>query len=189
MDNDIIQLSAGTVVDLSVCKLTKHQVEWLQKLASQSSFNGLLEPDFNQTRASGPFVCTWLSGTRRHQCLVGRYRTMPWPQRGQFAQLQAQTMSHNWKPQLFKAVGTYSFKDRPNDFGALRELFETSWQDLLEAWNTRTDTDNEFAFPHKCLEMAKDMIILGNLAFAEELTNRYDAMSEEVRAHHGTEPV
>jgi len=184
VDNDIIQLSAGTTVDLSVCKLTPHQIEWLQKLASHPSFNGLLEPDFDQTRASGSFVCTWLSGTRRHQALVGRYRTMPWPQRGQLAQLQAKTMSHNWKPQLFKAVGTYSFKDRPNDFPSLREDFETRWQELMTAWDNRTDMTVEFAFPHKCLALAKDMIILGNLAFAQELTNRYDALSEEMRASH-----
>lgn len=180
MDNDIIQLSAGTEVDLSVCKLTPHQVEWLQKLASQSTFNGLLEPDFNQTRASGPFVCTWLSGTRRHQCLVGRYRTMPWPQRGQFAQLQAQNMSHNWKPLIFKAVGTYSFKDRPNDNDSLREEFEVAWAELLKAWDER-DQSKDFSFPHRVLRMARDMIVLGNLAFAEELTKRYDSMSEEVR--------
>lgn len=181
MDNDIIQLSAGTLVDLSVCKLTKHQVEWLQKLASSGTFNGLLEPDFNKTRASGPFVCTWLSGDRRHQALVGRYRTMPWPQNGQFRQLQAVTMSHNWKPQLFKAVGTYAFKDRPNDFEILREQFETDWQKLLEAWDNRADRTKEFAFPHKCLSLAKDMIILGNLAFAEELTNHYDDITAEAR--------
>lgn len=174
MDNDIIQLSASTMVDLSVCKLTAHQIEFLRKIAAKPAFAGLLEPDFTKTRASGPFVCTWLEGTRRHQALIGRYRTLPWPQRGQLAQLQVQ-MTTKWKPKLFAATGMYAFKDRSNDHDELRDSMKTQWQGLLEAWAGKGDLSTEFEFSNHCQRMARDLIILGNLAFAEEFTARADA--------------
>ncbi|MNV94157.1 hypothetical protein D3C71_1889300 [compost metagenome] len=52
---------------------------------------------------------------------------------------------------------------------------EVQWQCLRESWQNKDNTITPFEFSDHCQRMARDLIILGNLAFAEEFTARADA--------------
>jgi hypothetical protein len=175
--DDIIQLSASTYIDNSVCHFTEHQIEKLRGIAGLQNFNGILEPDFTKSRTSGPFVCTWLAGTRRHQLVIGKYRTLPWPQKGQLSQLRAGQLTC-WKPKIFGAISQFGFKDCSNDPEYLKRMFAEDWKLLQALWNDEVPDAKDFAMTEQAHKLARNLLILGNLKFAEEFHTVMDKKSE-----------
>lgn len=173
-----IQLSAGTVIDNSVCKFTAHQIEFLRDIASKDGFNGLLAPDFNQSRASGPFVCTWLEGTKRRNAYVGRYRTMPHHmQPFQFAHLRYAQMP-NWRRELVLANGKFTFPDIDNndDEAVMGHLYNE-----FDKLRVAIDDGQPYGPTKAAFHFAAQMVIFGNRAFAIEKQAEIDKMCEVER--------
>ena len=166
-----IQLSANTFIDNSVVNFTAHQIEFLRKVASYASFNGITEPDLTASRKSGPFVLTYFHGTQRRSLLVGKYRTLPWPQAPQLYALRTQSIP-GINRDVVKALSVFSLPADDNAPADVLGRLQWAHSHVIRHLVSPNPEGRPYETTQALYKLAVAAITIGNLKFSEEFHMR-----------------
>lgn len=170
-----VQLSASTWIDNDVLNLSDHQIKELQRIAGSDGFSGLLEPNLMQSRARGPLVITYIVHNKRRQMLLGVYRTMPWPQSHQFAQINQKDAA--WSGEKLRLLRVLKSPFDPELQNSIQESTARMRRALRQLESMETIS------PQNALEAATCFAHYATLRKAFDVVERVDAEVEACR--HG----